>query len=297
MILFYVVYIDEVFFVNFIMNMILLYMVKRFRGLAATAPRIAAGAALGGGTIVILCLVSLPAVLESIITLAALPFGMLLTAFHTKNIKSNVLNLITLYLNTAMTGGLLQIIFYHTTLKDCLYINYDTGRQVPPGRFVSGIGLLVICICMVIRLYDYRCRIVPSRCSVRLTVHGKKICANALIDTGNGLYEPISHQPVCIIYYPLLKKYIHHTDRNKLRIIPARTIGGGQGYLYAILIDRMEVLTGQWKGDFKNVYVALENKEFCGCQVLLHPAFLKSKGSGVCEQEGHEYGCKCAGSG
>jgi len=276
--LFYVVYIDEVFIVNFIMDMILLEMVRRFRGLAATVPRLLAGASEGAAGTVFLCIVTLPNVLELLITLVVLPLFMIFTAFHTKNIKSNILNLITLYLNSAMTGGIFQMIFYHTTLNGCLYASinaYQQGQRITPGRLAAGIVLSMAALGAIIGIYSYKCCTVPSRCTVALTIHGRKAVLNALVDTGNRLYEPVSRQPVCILYYPFVKKYFDKTDMEKLRIIPVSTVGGGQGWLYAVLIDKMEVCLNGQKKHFEKIYIALDHREFAGCQCLLHPDYVQ----------------------
>lgn len=272
---------DEIFFVNMLMNAMLLYMVGKFRGLAATGLRIAAAAASGAFGIVILCFLSLPSVLEMLITLILLPMSMVFIAFHIKNIKSNILNLITLYLNSAMIGGMLQIIFYHSTLKNCLYLNHQNRTQgIAPVRLVTGSLMTLVFVALILKLYRYRCHIVSTHCIVQLVIHGQKIKANGLVDTGNGLYEPISHQPVCMIYYPLIKNHIEKIEENTLRMVPVRTIDGGQGMLCAFLIDQMDIWVNQWHGHFEKIYVALNDREFGGCQVLLHPEFVRDAGMG-----------------
>lgn len=291
-----VVYIDEIFILNLIMNTVVLLMVKKLRGLAATFPQLVGAAAIGASGLVVLCLVRLWPAVEFTIALLILPLFMLFTAFRIRNAKSNILNLFTLYLNSAMMGGMIQIIFYHTTLYNHLHVS-DT-QQVPEIsviRFVVGLCLTAVLVFIIIKLYGYKCHVTDVRCTVCLTIHGKKAEINALVDTGNSLYEPISHQPVCVLCYPTLKKYFQKSDENQCRIIPARTAGGGQGWFYAVPIEEMEVRMNHWRGSFENVYVALDEKEFGGCQMLLHPEFIRGAGGSACTG-GQTYDFTCSGS-
>ena len=169
-------------------------------------------------------------------------------------------------------GGMLQIFFYHSILKNCLYINQQYRLSV--FRFL--LGTLMTCgfIILVVKLFRYKDKIHFYHCPVQLTIGSRKITANALIDTGNGLYEPISRQPVCLVYYPILKNHIHKIKKNTMRVIPVRTINGTEGILYAYKIDRMDVWYGQSCSHYEDVYVALEDRSFGACQVLLHPDFI-----------------------
>ena len=99
------------------MNTLLLITVRKLRGLSATIRSILSGAALGtSGAVAAVCL-KMPTVLYLPVMGIILPALMLQIAFHTKNIKSRLLNLITLYLISALIAGTIQMIFCHTPLN------------------------------------------------------------------------------------------------------------------------------------------------------------------------------------
>lgn len=249
-------------------------MVKKFRRLTATIFWIMTGALFGALATVALCFIRLPVIIDYGISLLVIPMGMLFIAFHVKSIKTNILNLIVLYINSAFLGGTFQLILYHTTLNHYLYVTRrDNHFQNNLGlKFAAGLPAVICLAILFVNVCLYHAKEHQRKCWVCLVIHGVRIDAQAFIDTGNGLYEPISGHPVCVISCAYFKKYFKTSDQRKIRVIPMDTIGGN-GILYAVSIDGMEVYIKNQVYCYKHVYTALEEKEFNGCQVLLHPDF------------------------
>lgn len=91
---------------------------------------------------------------------------------------------------------------------------------------------------------------------VRLYRGEEMICLNALYDTGNRLYEPISGCPVCVIKGELFSKLLETEEENFIRYIPYRSMGKAKGVLRAVTVKRMEILfDGIWR-EKSGFYVA-----------------------------------------
>ena len=91
---------------------------------------------------------------------------------------------------------------------------------------------------------------------VRIYRGGAIICLNALYDTGNRLYEPISGKPVCIVKEEVFQKLLETEEENFIRYIPYRSMGKTKGVLRAVAITRMEILSdGTWQ-EKNGFYVA-----------------------------------------
>lgn len=269
----YVIYLDILWLTNFIMDIFLLIFVKKLRGLSATIRNILVSAMTGAAGVTVMSCFQIPGLLYFAGTGLALPYLMVRIAFQTKNIKSNLLNLITLYLSSAMTAGLIQMIFCHTPLN--MNRNNAFIRTVNNNFTISWLQILVctagISAGIVILTRKYLNCKMPSNCKVILTIHGQRIDANALIDTGNGLYDPVSQKPVSVIYEAYFKQYFYPQDIQTMRMIPMRTVGGEHRMLTAIRIDGIDVCIHGQSRHFTDVYVAFDTHRFGTNEVLLHP--------------------------
>ncbi len=61
------------------------------------------------------------------------------------------------------------------------------------------------------------------------------------IDTGNGLSDPVSGDPICIIDKSTAKKLLEKETVKNIRYIPYRTIGNAEGVLPIIRVDRLRI--------------------------------------------------------
>lgn len=67
----------------------------------------------------------------------------------------------------------------------------------------------------------------------------KKYQVRGLIDTGNGLRDPISNQPVSVLETKIAKKILEEKAEKNFRYVPYRTIGKSEGVLPVFRVDRM----------------------------------------------------------
>lgn len=113
-----------------------------------------------------------------------------------------------------------------------------------------------------------------SICKVVLCSANVETQVKALLDTGNSLIEPISRKPVCIIEEEILAR-ITLENPLFLRAIPYRSIGCEQGTLYGVEIPKIKIFAENTCYTAENVICAgaphkLSTKGVY--QMILHPA-------------------------
>lgn len=93
---------------------------------------------------------------------------------------------------------------------------------------------------------------------VRIEYNGKSVTATGFLDTGNHLYEPVSHECVTVVEYNLFQKVLSENERVDfgkavhdmepemfgkllLRYIPYHSLGREHDYLPGVRADDMEI--------------------------------------------------------
>lgn len=112
---------------------------------------------------------------------------------------------------------------------------------------------------------------------IRLIHRGNKVAANALIDTGNSLKDPISGEPVMIVDTQIAGEILPEgriEEQPGYRLIPFDSIGVTKGVMEAFRIEVLEVEENIVR---KRVICAVYHGRFQSAeqyQVLLHPKLL-----------------------
>ncbi|MGN0132729.1 MAG: sigma-E processing peptidase SpoIIGA [Lachnospiraceae bacterium] len=120
---------------------------------------------------------------------------------------------------------------------------------------------------------------------VRLIHKGRLVYANGLVDTGNGLVDPISKEPVMIIQKSIMEKLLPQEEvreQKGYRLIPYESIGTKKGVLEAFRLERLEILN---KNESEKDEAIIRTQVICavyrenystngGYEVLLHPFLL-----------------------
>ena len=117
---------------------------------------------------------------------------------------------------------------------------------------------------------------------VMLTISENKQCRlNALVDSGNGLIEPISKMPVSIVEEKFLNEYKELFREEKFRLIPFHSIGKDHGILEAYFIEKMEIKNKGENVIVENPIIAITKGTIStngDYQMILHPKILKQGG-------------------
>lgn len=236
----YELYVDSLFLLNFTMNLYLLMLVDQ-RMLSTAKPwRLILGAAYGALAYPVLFLLRLP-VFGKLLLGAAVSVGMLPVTFSVRGLRSLLKYAECMLCHAFCMGGALLLLL----------------RCVRPAEGVltgaSGIMAAGGCVFLFGR-YSQR-REDGAVCLATLKQDGAQLTVAALIDSGNGLCEPVSGKPVCVVEQTVLER-LWKTPARGYRAIPYHSIGKKHGILEGYLLQELLVETGGVRKVFHDVYVA-----------------------------------------
>ena len=136
-------------------------------------------------------------------------------------------------------------------------------------------GMLVVVLVLWIERICQIIKVKQCFCKVILIFDENRQCeVLALIDSGNGLVEPISKIPVSVVEECLILNYMDTLKKENFRMIPFHSIGNKEGILEAYFIERMEIKKENEHVIVEKPMIAITkdcistNKEY---QMILHP--------------------------
>ncbi len=146
---------------------------------------------------------------------------------------------------------------------------------------VSWAILVVFLVFLIERVYikintksDFR--------NVVLTFSEGRCCRMiALVDSGNGLTEPISKMPVSVIEERVMEPYKELLREDRFRIVPFHSVGKESGILEAYFIEKMEIENEGESRIIEQPVIAIAKEAISingNYQMILHPELLKQGG-------------------
>ena len=233
-----VIYVDIIFLINFVMNIFLLAITGKIRHMSVNTGSLFRGAAFGALMAVVLSILRLPAFLEAAVGWIGVPAIMLMTTFKKKNIETGIINFTALYMTAFLLGGSFSFLFGHTAVFSCISPISTIHEKSAVIFFCCGAGALLLTI-LCLRFFLTKKQTGCVR--VILMIHENRVELEAIIDTGNRLYEPIECRPVSIVESAAVRQYFNETDRKRIRVVPFHSIGRKHGLLYALPVDFLKV--------------------------------------------------------
>jgi stage II sporulation protein GA (sporulation sigma-E factor processing peptidase) len=272
------VYIDVIFLINFAMDIVLLYIVKKILKCPGTKLRMFLGAATGAvGACILAVIPDMMALLQFLISYVFLCFAMVLISFPIREGMAKVKAVAVLYITTFFLGGVLNSLYYYTKLG---YYFRELIHGIPMEKntfeyYITAflIGLIAIYV-FVKTLFSFRkqeVQIYPTD----FFLENKSVRVMGLLDTGNNLYDPIYGKPVIIAEYSVLSKLltegqawelqawilnlegknslsrsnewmnINDEERLNITMIPYQSIGKKKGMLPAITLKKVVLWVGE----------------------------------------------------
>ena len=290
-----VIYIDVLFFVNFFVNFILLAATAGLAGVQAKKPLIIAASGLGALYASFMFFPALSFIYTAFAKLLS-SMAIVAIAYNIRGIRLYFKALGIFYLVTLCFGGGIFALFTFTGLGAA------TGAVVKNGILYINLPwqLLFIAVCILYFFITRVFKMLVSRkggvnlIDINITLNGASVPLKAIIDTGNALYDPISHTPVIVAEYGFLKPILPSeiteafTDENKifsydnsesalnagLRLIPFCSVGKENGILLGFKPDLVAYTKNEQTYSTESVIVALcptplsKDKSF---QALMHP--------------------------
>lgn len=233
--MYYELYIDVLFFRNFLLDYLLLSLLRRLLKLPAGMPRRLLAAALGSAGICLLYAFSLErSWLGYFIIYVVLSTGMVKIGLGIRSLSLLGRAVGLLFICSALLGGIFQWI-----QRRFLFPVYPfLGITLVSFWLLSG-GMHF--------LFRFRSKR-ENLLEVTLAFHGKKIRVRALRDTGNQLRDPVFGKPVSIITEEL-QKILCQKEEVLFYAVPFHSIGKKGGILQAFFADYLWIQTPEGKSE------------------------------------------------
>ena len=266
--MYYEVYLDNLFLVNFLMNLFCLELTNISLRKCASHRRILAGAAFGGVLSLLPFLMPGNVFFRMVSASLVSTAGMLLIAFPLRGIGAAVQTAERLLLSTFLMGG--GILF--------LIRQLPSFRKELTGIFgILGIGTLLF---MSVASLVERSGKTDNIYNVILIGNGRKVGVHALMDTGNSLIEPISGKPVCILERSVFERLWSGSEPSGFRAVPYHSVGTRRGILTGYLIPEIQIEKDGISRRCRDVYVGLVDERLAGggkYGMILNPKVLKEE--------------------
>ena len=297
------IYPDVAFAVSFLMNGLILWGTARTVKVTACWPRIIAGA-LSGALYSGAAAFPQLELLHSLWLKTAFSVIMFALVFVPLNPKRFISTLMMFYIISFSLGGLFLGVLY-SFKSSAYYVQITDFSRLMAGYFLPALTVTVILYLILNRFAGriFRARVVQSLFQVPLKVlfGPSEVSVEALIDTGNRLKDPLSHIPVVVVEYEVLKNlfpaevrtaFESHQDPDlmlvlnsisntpwvsRFRVIPFSSLGRDNGLLIGFRPDRIEVWNGTKSVCTGNVIVGVYHRELSPegtYRALLHPEVL-----------------------
>lgn len=222
----YIIYLDVLFLVNFILNFVVLKGMNKFLNKSARILRCITAAALGATySCLMLMLPSGYYGIKVFCTYVIIAQAMLIIAFGKCTIKEAIRRFVLLYTITYLLSGILNGIYYMFGFRNIMLTLFT---------FLILKGCVEMCIYYRNRRKQFY--------DVVIELGDNKISIRAFLDTGNSLKEPISGKTVNIVEEAYISKLVKNINLStKYRYIPFHSIGKERGALDGIEADCMHV--------------------------------------------------------
>lgn len=243
-----VIYIDSIFFLNLIMDLFLLELTAVTLKKTATFFRILLGSLIGAaGYCLILCIPEISYFCKTLLGMIPMTFLMVRIGCQTKKWKEIFYGTGYLFAYAFLLGGFLLFL-----IKRIPFLKARSDSVF----LILIVGYIGFRICRFgIRKYQ------KSRknhfCMVELLGDEQPIRIYGLIDTGNGLTEPISGKPVAILEEAIWQEMKKSKRPEKYRIIPFHSIGKENGILEGYEVERVQIEYETQRKELTNVPVAV----------------------------------------
>lgn len=264
--MYYEVYIDSLFLLQFFLNLYLLGLVNRMLYHAASGKRVLGGAVLGAVCSLVPFLLPIKLSYGMLCSFLMSILSMSLFVFRTFRLAQLLKVLEKMLVMTLLLGGMLLFL---------LKLLPDTE-----GAFWGLIGVLAlgaVSYTVVGRLMGAG-KETDSVCQVTLEGHRGKVQIEALIDTGNSLIEPISGKPVAVIEEATFQMLFGEATPELYRAIPYHSVGKSNGILKGYLLEYMVVELQGVKKECNQIYVAVSQEllaEKSNYRMILNPRMLE----------------------
>lgn len=267
---YYEIYIDSLFLVNFVMNLYLLGMVNIVHGREAMNLRLVLGALFAAVMYCIIFLMTeIPTVVRMPLGVTITLTGMIFISFPIKGIKAFFHVIRNLLTYSFLMGGVILFILKRVPI---------IAKWKESICLVLGMGAFGYLFYTYIKKRTKEERYELKK--VMLKSKEKEMEVMGFFDTGNGLMEPISKKPVSIMSKTKLEELFGENLPLLYRVVPYKSIGKPKGILYCYEVLELKVDVMNMERCIKNVFIAYseeyESANPC-CQIILNPGLINEE--------------------
>ena len=223
--MYYELYVDILFLVNFMMDYILLLIVKRMLKCTATHGNIFLGAIIGSLFTCLIVILPIPyAFVKFVLFHMFVNTCMIRVGLKIKTIRAFLKAFIMLYVGGFLLGGIMEYFRQYVRIGSLFFLVAIVSYYMVLGvwKFIS-----------------YLHRWNQTHYIVDLYLNDQMYQVRGLIDTGNGLRDPISGHPVSVLEQKMARELLEKKAEKNFRYVPYRTIGKAEGVLPVFRVDRM----------------------------------------------------------
>ena len=281
--MYYEIFIDVLFTMNYVMDFFLLRLVNRLLHSSATLGRSLLGALIGAGGVCLLAIHPGSRIMNTILVHVVINTLMVRFGCNLKTVREILKGVLILYICSFLLGGMM--LFWQSRME---------MREIKMVLLAGSISYLFLEA--GIRVYTRKEK--KENCTYQVCLYegDKSREGKALLDTGNGLTDPVSGKPVNVIRREMLNGLLADTILDSLEhfsekcpdedfgnlsphFVPFATLGCTGGLLVAITIDYLSLeIQGKNKIIFRPV-VAFSDEGAVfpeNYQMILHPNLIDS---------------------
>jgi len=248
------------------MNLYLLKLVDYSLMRTATRCSLVLGAAAGAGLYLVPFLLGGPVWLRLVIGLPLAAVVMIKITFRVKSIKALLKAAEKLFLYSFLFGGVMLF---------GIRVIPQASKALLNVFGILGIGMIVF----LILSYRKERKNAQNLCKVVLIGKETKVTVDALMDTGNGLTEPISGKPVSILEKEVFDSLWKEGEPSGFRAVPYHSIGKKRGILQGYLVPEICIEVDGITKTCKDVYVGISEEMISGTgkyKMILNPLLLEA---------------------
>lgn len=225
--MFYELYIDVFFMVNFMMDYILLLVMRKILKCSATHGRVCIGALIGSGFTCLIIIFPIPyAVIKFMLFHGLVNITMLKVGLNIGWNRMFLRAYLLLYICGFLVGGVFEYLNQYLRMGSLFFV-----LAIASYYIVLGIWNFI----------GYIMRIKNNKCQATLYKDGKECVVEALIDTGNCLRDDITGKPVSVVDQSIVQQLCNEDYPTGFRYIAYHSIGKEEGIMPVFPLDGIRI--------------------------------------------------------
>lgn len=243
-----VLYIDSIFLINFVMDLFLLTLTVKTLKKTATLTRILMGSLIGAmGYCLVLVLPQISYIVKVVFGMIPITVLMLKVGCNVKGVWQICYGMGYLFTYSFLLGGF--ILF----LRNKVFFFKEKELSI---WLILSIGYIGFRIC-IWGIRSYKKTAQSLFCEIEIAGDEEPITVLGLVDTGNGLKDPVSGKEAAVLEEEVWKKMTWAKREEKYKVIPFHSIGTKHGILEGYEVNRIVVKTRSETRELREVPVAV----------------------------------------